>query len=90
MGENREDVSPYASPARATNLADLPPAFILTAEHDPLRDEAILYAMHLMNAGTQVELHNYPGTIHGFDWIPCELSSRATDESIRVFKWAVN
>ena len=49
------------------NFAYLPPVFILTTEHDPLRDEAILYAMHFMNTGVQVELHNYLDSIHGFD-----------------------
>ena len=62
----------------------------MTAEHDPLRDEAILYAMQLMNASIQVALHNYLGTVHGFDSIPSEISIRASDESVRAFKRAVN
>lgn len=90
LGENRDNVSPYASPARATDLAGLPPAFIVTAEHDPLRDEAVFYAINLMNAGVPVELHNYPGTVHGFDLMaPCDLSSRAIEDSVRAFQQAV-
>ena len=90
LGKNRDSISPYASPSRATNIADLPSAFTMTAEHDPLRDEAILYAMQLMNTGVQIEVHNYPGTVHRFDSISSEISSGSSDESVRVFKRAVN
>ena len=61
----RDDVSPYAAPARATDLAGLPPAYVSTMEFDPLRDEGIIYALRLLEAGVQVELHSYPGTFHG-------------------------
>jgi acetyl esterase/lipase len=60
-----DDVSPYAAPARATDVAGLPPAYVSTMEFDPLRDEGILYAMKLMAAGVSVELHSFPGTFHG-------------------------
>ncbi len=60
-----DDVSPYASPARATDLAGLPPAYISTMEFDPLRDEGIRYALGLLEAGVTVELHSFPGTFHG-------------------------
>lgn len=90
LGEEREGVSPYAAPARAEDLSGLPPAYVITAEHDPLRDEAILYAMRLMAAGVPVELHNYPGTVHGFDFMtPSEISSRAVGESVEAFKRAM-
>src|SRR4029079_9437672 len=57
--------SPYAAPARATDLSGLPPAYIATAEFDPNRDEAIVYAQRLMEAGVPVELHQWRGTFHG-------------------------
>ena len=57
--------SPYAAPARADDLADLPPAYIASAEFDPNRDEAIDYAQRLLQAGVSVELHQWPGTFHG-------------------------
>ena len=90
LGHDRSNVSCYASPSRAPDLADLPPAYIMTCEHDPLRDEAITYAMRLMNAGVPVELHNYPGTVHGFDYlIRCNISKRAIHDEINMFKRAV-
>lgn len=57
--------TPYAAPARATDLSGLPPACITTAEFDPNRDEAIAYAVRLLQAGVTVELHQWPGTFHG-------------------------
>lgn len=57
--------SPYAAPIRASSFADLPPACVLTYGLDPLRDEGIQYAMALMAAGVDVELHTCPGAEHG-------------------------
>jgi acetyl esterase/lipase len=58
-------VSPYAAPARAVELAGLPPAYLAVCELDALRDEGIGYATRLLAAGVPVELHVYPGTFHG-------------------------
>lgn len=55
-----------ASPARAENLAGLPPAFVLTAGADPLRDEGDEYARRLGEAGVPVVYRTYPGQFHGF------------------------
>jgi acetyl esterase/lipase len=65
LGENPGEVSPYASPSIATDLSGLPPAYVTTMEFDPLRDEGIVYALRMMEAGVSVELHSYPGTFHG-------------------------
>lgn len=59
------EASPYAAPARAEDLSGLPPAYVVTCEFDPLRDEGLHYATQLMRAGVPTELHHYPGTFHG-------------------------
>ncbi|NGY62244.1 alpha/beta hydrolase [Lentzea sp. NEAU-D13] len=58
-------VSPYAAPARATDLTGLPPTYIDVGDLDLFRDEAVDFARRLSWAGVPVELHVYPGGIHG-------------------------
>ena len=58
--------NPYASPLRASSLAGLPPAYLVTAEHDPLRDEGFAYADRLRAARVPVEHRHYGSQIHGF------------------------
>lgn len=78
LGENAGEVSPYAAPARATDLSGLPPAYVSTMEFDPLRDEGITYAMRLLEHGVTVELHQYPGTFHGSHIIQSARVSQRT------------
>ncbi len=76
------DVSPYASPAIATDLRGLPPAYVTTMEFDPLRDEGILYALRMMQAGVSVELHSYPGTFHGSSLVTGAAVSRRAHKEL--------
>lgn len=68
LGERRggDDVPVYAAPARATDLAGLPPTFIDVGDVETFRDEDIGYAARLSRAGVPVELHVWPGGVHGF------------------------
>ena len=78
------EVSPYASPAIASDLRGLPPAYVTTMEFDPLHDEGIVYALGLMEAGVQVELHSYPGTFHGSSLVTSAAVSRRANEELLV------
>jgi acetyl esterase len=62
-----EPVPAAAAPARKPELSGVAGAMITCAELDPLRDEAVNYALALINGGVAVELHVFPGTCHGFD-----------------------
>ncbi len=61
-----DTADPYAVPMRATDLSGLPPAYVLTAESDPLRDEGERYGERLAQAGVTTTVRRAPGTIHGF------------------------
>jgi acetyl esterase/lipase len=81
----KEGVSPYAAPARADDLGDLPDAYIEAAQLDVLRNEAIAYAQRLADPGVPAELHVHPGCPHGFDLIApnAGVSQHAVADRIR-------
>lgn len=75
LEEEAHAAHPDASPIVAGDLSGLPPAFVLTAEFDPLRDEGDAYARRLTEAGVEVDHHTLPGTIHGVLTNPARLRS---------------
>ncbi|MFD7918308.1 alpha/beta hydrolase fold domain-containing protein [Streptomyces sp. NPDC059740] len=87
LGEARgtDEVSPYAAPARATDLSGLPPAFIDVGSTETFRDEDVAYATRIWQAGGQAELHVWPGGFHGFDSIAprAALSADAREARLR-------
>ncbi|NGY64748.1 alpha/beta hydrolase [Lentzea sp. NEAU-D13] len=82
-----DDVSPYAAPARATDLSGLPPAFVTTCQYDPLRDEGIEYARRLAHAGVPTELRHYPATFHGSSLVEAAaISRRMFDDEVEALR----
>ena len=80
-----DDVEPYAAPARATDLAGLPPTLIAVGAIDGFSDEDIDYAVRLRHAGVPVDLRVYAGAPHGFEGLApgaavAQRAIRDTDE----------
>ena len=80
----RSNVSAYAAPARAEDLRGLPPAFIAVGALDLFVDESVRYAHRLLSAGVAVELHVYPGAVHGFDLIATAQVTGAFEQQSRA------
>jgi acetyl esterase len=88
LADPRHGGQPYASPLRAESLAGLPPATLITAECDPLRDEGEAYGARLAEAGVRVVAKRYAGMIHGFFAMDAVLSraKEALDDAIRELR----
>lgn len=79
--------NPYASPLRARDLSGLPPALVLTAEYDPLRDEGELYGKRLQVAGVPTVVTRYDGVNHGFMfWVG--MVDKASAAMAEACQWA--
>ncbi|QIM19785.1 alpha/beta hydrolase [Leucobacter coleopterorum] len=84
LGEDRgtDRVTAYQAPARATDLAGLPPAFIEVGSAEIFRDESVAYASRIWAAGGEAELHVWSGGYHGFSgFSPDAIVSRAALEA---------
>ncbi len=86
--DGADGTHPHASPLRARDLTGLAPALVLTAEHDPLADEAKAYARRLRKAGVPTTLTHYDGQIHNFLRLRTHCGDRA-DEAIAEIAAAI-
>ena len=80
------------APANAADLSGLPPAYIGTAEHDPLRDDGARYAELLTAAGVPAELSNEPTMVHGYASFALVIpaAAEATERGLRALRKALH
>jgi acetyl esterase/lipase len=88
LGDRRggDDVPVYAAPARATDLSGLPPTYLEFGDVETFRDECLDYGARLSRAGVPVELHLWPGGVHGFTaLVPQAAVSQAAVATRRAY-----
>jgi acetyl esterase len=86
LADPADGADPLASPQRAADLSGLPPTLMITAEYDPLRDEAERYAERLRQSGVPVHLARYDGMAHGFFTSTGTLAA-ARDATVRAVEY---
>jgi acetyl esterase len=86
LADPAQAAHPYACPIKANDLTRLPPAYVITAQYDPLRDEAEYYADALSRAGVATRLRRWDGMNHGFFFFP-GLVDRATEATDDACAW---
>ncbi|WCH47593.1 MULTISPECIES: alpha/beta hydrolase [Lysinibacillus] len=94
LGEEKDtnELSPYAVPSRADNLAGLPPTYTCIGQLDLFRDETFDYVTRLAQAGVDVEMNLYPGSFHCFEvFVPeAEVSQRASQNYLDAMARALH
>jgi len=91
LADRTDAANPYACPDRAETLQGLPPALVITAEFDPLRDEGEAYAVRLREDGVPAVLRRYDGVTHGFFGMPAllDLAQQAIGEAASALRVAI-
>ncbi len=82
-GNEPDKQQPYLSPVFAPDLKNLPPALIITAEFDPLKDDGELYAKRLKEAGNKLFFSEYQGMVHAFFAMP-KLLKAAREAELQI------